>query len=495
MQDFVTGCQAVREVYEQKDFARTLALLSELRPLCQTVGERFFYEEAMGNTLFQLGKTEAAIEHMAVGVALPVSLPELRAQQRRLCSNYLMYLHYVPGVSDAQMLAAHRQYATLLSEVRPRVYTQAERQRRARKRRLCIGYLSPDCYEHIVTNFAVQLYAGYDRERFTVRLYNTGAVHNEVTDWLASLVDGYTELHGLYGQAAADRIAADDVDILVDLAGHTEGGRDLVTMAYRSAPVQVSGLGYFDTTGLPQVDYFLTDVYCTPRGGTGGFIERPLRLPHSHFCYTPKEDMRHAVRPWHLHTPVVFGSFNNFRKINLPLLMLWREILQQVPGSRLLLRHTTADPYQIERVQRLVLAAGLPMARVRIEAGTPGAAYLDRYQDIDIALDTYPYPGGGTTCEALYMGVPVVTRYGTRHGTRFGLSLLTNAGLGELAAPTDEAYIHTAVALARDAELITALHHNLRAMLQHSPLMDAKGYVHDVEAAYTQIWQDWLREK
>ncbi len=494
MHNFAAGCQAVRAAYAAREYGQAQALLAELQPLCRTVGEQFFYEEAAGNTLFQLAQLEAAQAHMAAGVALPVATPELRARQRRLCSNWLMYLHYLPGVSDAQMLAAHRRYGELFAGVRPRIYTAAERARRAQKRRLRIGYLSPDFYEHIVTNFAIQLYAGFDRARYEVFLYDTGGEQNDVTDWLRSFVTDYVSLRGLYGEAAAARIAADDIDILVDLAGHTEGGRGLVTMAWRAAPVQVSGIGYFDTTGLPQVDYFLTDGYCTPRGGSGGFIERPLRLPHSHFCYTPPEAVRAATRPYQLHTPVVFGSFNNFAKINLPLLLLWRDILARVPGSRLLLRHTNANPYQLARVRRLVLAAGLPLARVTIEPGAPGRDYLDHYQDMDIALDTYPYPGGGTTCEALYMGVPVVTRYGTRHGTRFGLSLLTNAGLGELAAPTPEVYVATAVALAQDTELLVSLHQQLRTMLQQSPVMDARAYVHDVEQAYERIWQAWLDE-
>ena len=490
MEDFYTQFMAVKAAFDREAYEEALAILQKW-PLAQlTNAQCLIYEDVMFTVLEKLGRLPEALEHARRGLSVPVEATDLRHQKRALCSNWLLYLHYLPDVTDAQMFAAHQRYAGLFPGVRPFSWGAA-RAARAGKKKLRIGYISPNFYEHIVTNFSVQLYAQYDRSRYEVILYQTGGQQNEVTDWLNGMVNGWRDLRKLTPKEAAARIAADEVDILVDLAGHTEGGHTLEIMAWKPAPVQVSGIGYFDTTGLPQMDYFLGDRYCDPPLQDRNFTEKILRLPHCHFCFTPKETVQQAKTTYQLHTPVVFGSFNNFRKLTPQQLAVWREIVRRVPGSHLLLRHTQNEPARLAYVQQLVDALDFPAGSVTVEPGI--WHYLDHYQDVDIVLDTYPYPGGGTTCEALYMGVPVVSRYGTRHGSRFGLSLLTNVGLGELAAGTDEDYIRVAVALAQDPQLIVALHRQLRTLMQNSPLMDARGYVRGVEAAYERIWRRWLR--
>ena len=192
------------------------------------------------------------------------------------------------------------------------------------------------------------------------------------------------------------------------------------------------------------------------------FAEQLVRLPHSHFCYTPPEHFLWREKFWHPHKEILFGSFNNFAKLNEDILLLWKRILERVPGSRLLLKNSNYRTWTLRRIKDRVRHLGFPMDRVMFEGVT--GDYFDRYADVDILLDTYPYTGGGTTCDALICGVPVITKYGSRHGTRFSYSLLANLGLEGLAAASDEEYVEKAVALAKDPELLAVLHEKIPSL-------------------------------
>ena len=444
--------------------------------------KEWLYHQAMGMCLFWLGNVEEAIRHMEQSLADPGDMP-LSARQRTY-SNYAMYLHYLPDISDEEMRRVHFRYGQFFQEIIPFSH------RRAEKEKIRVAYLSPDIVDHIVTNFAIQLFAQYDRKRFDVVLYSVGQRKNEVTDWLFGMVNGGRDLSKLSPQEAAQRIYEDEIDILFDLAGHTEGGITLQIASFKPAPVQISGIGYFDTTGLPAMDYFLSDGFCDPPENDALFTERLIRLPRSHFCYTPSERFQDVPQDCAVHSPVVFGCFNNFSKITDEMLQLWRCLLDRVPGSRLLLKNVSPLKEPVDRMKQRCRQMGFPQDAVEIRQGTQD--YQQDYLDIDIALDTYPYPGGGTTCDALYLGIPVVTRYGRRHGSRFGYSLLENIGIGELAAPTAEGYLDRAVALAQDPELLLALRRRLSRMMQASPVMDARNYVREVEAAYERVWAEFL---
>ena len=403
-------------------------------------------------------------------------------------SDYLMYLHYADGVSNTELRDAHRSYETLVGAV-PR-FSHAKRQ----WKKLRIGYLSPNITDHIVLNFAIQFFSSYDHERFSVTLYDVGGQHSEVTEWVAAMADSYRDLSGLSWRAAAERIHADGIDILFDLAGHSAGGRTLQIAAYKPAPVQISGIGYFDTTGLSAMDYFLGDPFCDPPEMDMWFSEQILRLPQTHLCFTPSarfQAYENLVRKPHEH--IVFGSFNNFAKITDEILHLWGEILSAVPDAQLLLKNVHPQQETLLRMRKRAQAAGIDPARLELRPGSKD--YLRDYMDVDIILDTYPYQGGGTTCEALLMGLPVVTMAGERHGARFGVSLLYNAGLGELVAESPQAYAERAVFLARDRELLASLHAAIPRMMRSSPLMNGNDYVRCMEAAYEQIWERYLYEE
>ncbi len=472
----------IKKLYKETKYAEILEILRgiSIEKLPKEYQWAFF--EAKGMTCLNTGRIQEGLENLRRALFSPEGMPLL--SQRRIASNYLVDLHYPDYVSDFEMYDAHALYDKLfLKDI-------AFHHKKNYKTKLRIGYLSPNLMTHIVLNFVIQLFTLYDKKRFEVYLYQTGKRHDEVSDWLMNMTDGWRDLSGLNAHEAAQKIYDDDIDILFDLAGHTEGGATLQICAYKPAPIQLCGIGWFDTTGLSAIDYFLSDIYCDPPENDALFTEKLIRLPHSHFCYTPPETVLRCKAEYHVHSPIVFGSFNNFDKITDKMLRAWKRLLQIVPGSKLLLKNVYRTMDRVEHMKKRLLTFGFRAEQIDVRPGSFN--YLDEYMDMDIALDTYPYPGGGTTCEALYMGVPVVTRYGQRHGSRFGYSLLKNMGLGELTALSEDEYIRIATALAGDRALLEGLHSSLRTMMEKSPLMDAKGYVRDVESAYEKIWKDWL---
>ena len=400
---------------------------------------------------------------------------DLRARMEAY-SSHLLALHNT-AIGQEELFAAHRGYEKLLAGIEP----LAERAWKNHEK-IRIGYLSPDFRRHVMFSFIYGLFVRFDRARFEVYAYSL-AEEDGFTEALKEHATAWRNVAGLSFAEIAERIRADEIDVLVDLAGHSAGGA-LPVLAYRPAPVQVSGLGYVNTTGLSAVDYFLTDDIVDPPGRHDAlFTEEPVCLT-SQFLYTAKSDVPEpSGAPSRKAGHVVFGVFNHWYKVTEEMLFCWREILERVPKSRLLVKcQELFAPKMREEVLRRMAKAQIDIERVDLEPAT--SDYMERYLAVDIALDTYPYPGGGTTCDALYMGVPVVTRYGRRRGTRFGLSLLKNAGLESLAAADGKAYIEKAAALAHDAELLDELHRQLRTRLADSPVMQATGYMEEMERFY-----------
>ena len=362
-----------------------------------------------------------------------------------------------------------------------------------------IGFLSGDFHLHPVVNWSWALLTKLDKNLFEVFFYSNSKISDKVTNHLHSVADGWRDIFDLTDEEAAKIIHNDEIDILFDLSGHTSDNR-LRVAAYQPASVQISGIGYMNSTGLDCFDYFLSDVYCA--GNPKYFTEKLIKMPHSHICYESSVNIEPAANPPCIKNNfVTFGSFNRFDKITDSILSTWKKILDAVPNSRLIFKHTifdTADGknFVCERLKNL----GLDLSRVEMRSANykwrsdSKNIWLYDYDDIDIALDTFPYTGGVTTCEALYMGVPVISLYGGRHGSRFGLSILSNVGLGELAVDSYDEYIKRAAALAGDWELLTILRKNLRTMMKKSPLMDAEGYVRDIEKIFVKILSD-EREK
>ena len=392
-------------------------------------------------------------------------------------SSHLLALHNT-AIGPEELFAAHRGYEKLLAGVEPLAECAWKNHEKIR-----IGYLSPDFRRHVMFSFIYGLFVRFDRAHFEVCAYSLAEEEDGFTAALKERATAWRNVAGLSFAEIAERIRADEIDVLVDLAGHSAGGA-LPVLAYRPAPVQVSGLGYVNTTGLSAVDYFLTDDVADPPGRHDAlFTEEPVCLT-SQFLYTAKSDVPEpSGAPSRKAGHVVFGVFNHWYKVTEEMLFCWREIMERVPKSRLLVKcQELFAPEMREEALRRMAKSQIDIGRVDLEPAT--SDYMERYLTVDIALDTYPYPGGGTTCDALYMGVPVVTRYGRRRGTRFGLSLLKNAGLESLAAADARAYIEKAAALAHDAELLDGLHRQLRARFAASPVMRATGYMEELERFY-----------
>lgn len=403
-------------------------------------------------------------------------------------SDYLFMLHYYPEVTDTEMRELHFMYDRFTQAVEQYQHDINHHQHK----KLRIGYLACGFTDNVVSYFTIQLLMAYDRNNFEVYCYQLSEGRDLLTDEIEKQVKVLRRYprNGELSQVAAD-IYADEVDILFDYDVHASGGRTMAVMSYRPAPVQVAGIGYMSTSGSSVVDYFLGDVHCDPPGlHDEDFREKIWRLPHSHFCYTPSARVLAVKKKYQIHEPIIFGSFNNFLKLNDEMLAAWLQIIRQVPGSKILLKNSSHKTNALTVISRKLKQLGFKREEYILEDAT--GDYLERYRDVDIMLDTYPYTGGGTTCEALYMGVPVVARYGRRHGSRFSYSILQNVGLEELACTSLEEYVAKAVALAQDKTLLMALHRDIPKMMHDSPLMDARGYMDNIECMYREIWTKWL---
>lgn len=307
---------------------------------------------------------------------------------------------------------------------------------------------------------------------------------DDCTKSLQEMVDDFRFCHKMSPLEIATMLKEMRIDIAVDLAGYTTN-TGLFLFRYRLAPVQISGLGWMESTGLEETDYLITDKRIDPPEQSY-ITEKPLYLPTC-FCYQQQKELPKSKKaPCMDNGYITFGSFNRVTKFTDPMLIAWREILNRVPDSKLLLKTIdfASDKTKFFIKNRLE-NIGIDTERVIFEL--PSKDYMERYLDVDIALDTYPYCGGGTTCDALYMGVPVISMYGQRRSSKFGRSILTAAGLPELVADSPDKYVDLAINLANDWELLDVLYKNLRAILQKSTLMDGRGYAAALEKQYIKM--------
>ena len=406
----------------------------------------------------------------------------------QMYSSYLLSLNSLP-IAEGELFAAHLGYEKIFEAVDP-----LPPRKRSPGEKIRIGFLSPDFHRHIAFFFYYQLLAGYDRRQFEFYGYSLDNRFDNFTDLCQKCFTLWRDVSGLSIEDAARRIYDDEIDILIDLAGHCSKN-GLPIMAYRPAPAQISALGYMATTGLSAVRYVASDKFIDPpERETYCLSEEPLRF-RSLFCYTGLSNLPAAQgAPCEKTGRIVLGCFNQYHKITDGMLVIWREIMRLLPDSRLLLKNMSfKDEKIIGYAKRRLARLDFPADRVILEPGSQD--YMERYFDVDIALDTFPYTGGGTTCEALYMGVPVVSLYGERRGSRFGLSILTSVGLGELAVNSADDYVKRILSLASDRNFLTTLHKNLRPMMLNSSLMDTGHYVREWEEKLKMIYERSKRDK
>lgn len=398
-------------------------------------------------------------------------------------SNLLMSLHYDPDQREEPILAEARIFgARQEAGLSPPTFCARSAPG------LRIGYVSGDFRRHPVGYFIARILACHDRQDFSIFCYSSAALADDLTSRLRGLADHWRSLVGLSDQAAAELIREDQIDILVDLSGHTQHNR-LGVFARKPAPIQLSWLGFWGSTGLSRMDYILSDAVTIADFEESLYSESVLRLAPSRFCYAPPDYAPAPQPPPALERGrISFGSFNNLTKLGPALVRHWSMILSAVPGSRLVLKwRTLADPRMRERVTQAFAAHQIPADRLDLRAASPHAAMLAEYHDIDIALDPFPFSGGLTSCEALWMGVPVVTLPGARAVSRQTESILRAAGLAEWVAASPEDHIRIVTALAGDLDRLAELRAGLRARLEASSLCDGPGFTCRLETIYRAI--------
>jgi predicted O-linked N-acetylglucosamine transferase (SPINDLY family) len=367
--------------------------------------------------------------------------------------------------------------------------------RPAAPQRLRIGYLSADFREHSVAYFIEPLLACHDPARFTVVCYSSNEKDDEVTARLRHYGAEWVEAKELTNRQLAERVAADGIDVLVDLSGRTQGARPGV-VALRPACLQLGYLGYPTFTGFEQLDFRVTDCVIDPVDEDIGLTsERPLRLPRPMFCYRPPARTPDPVSSASTGRTVRFGSFNQAPKLSPGTVRTWAAILRQVPRSVLVLKaYAFDDAGTREWARQIFVAAGVGEEQLEIRPSEKAKYdHFAAYHDIDLALDTFPYNGATTTCEALWMGVPVITLAGETHAQRVGASLLGALGLDELVTRSEDDYVRVAVELAADASRRAELRSGLRERFANSSLRDEQGFTRSFETAVRQAWcERWI---
>jgi predicted O-linked N-acetylglucosamine transferase (SPINDLY family) len=404
-----------------------------------------------------------------------------------VAGNLLYTLHFDPHFDARAVADEHaewnRIYAKpLAASIRPHDNDPSP------DRRLRIGYVSRDLRVHPVGRFVAPLLSHHDHEQFEIFGYCDVARPDALTERLRGAVDTWRDTAGLSDESLAEQVRSDRIDILVDLAMHMDGTR-MLTFARKPAPVQVTFLAYVSTTGLETMDYRLTDPYLDPPDVDESiYSEKSVRLPHSYWCYQPPEGTPPVnALPALAEHHITFGCLNNFAKISARTFDTWVQILQRVPDSQVVL-HCGEGSHR-QRVLERLASAGIVPGRVHIVGRLPLDEYFLEYHRIDIALDPFPYPGGTTTCDALWMGVPVVTLAGKTGASRGGVSILSNAGMPQFIAESTEQYAQIACSLAGDPSRLDDLRSQLRQRMAGSPLMNAKQFAAEVEAALRWMWR------
>jgi protein O-GlcNAc transferase len=429
--------------------------------------------------LHKMGRIDEALAEIDRCLALAPDMIE--AQRERL--NILLYAE---GSTPQSIFDAHRKVGERIEKgVVPLVATRDG----GEKAKLRIGYVSPDFRNHAVAHFFAPIIAAHDRGAFEVFCYAEVPVEDEVTRAIRGRADGWFSICGIGDHDVARRIAADRIDVLVDLAGHSNGNR-LRVLAYRAASVQGTWIGYPATTGMRSVDFRITDAIADPPGASDTFnTERLARLSPVFLCFSPPAEAGEpAPSPCGQAGAVTFGSFNNVMKLAPSVVATWSRILAAVPGSRLLLKSSSPiDEAARDAVIGRFAAHGVARERVRC---MPKCRLLTDhyalYGEVDIALDPWPYNGTTTSCEAMWMGLPVVALKGEegRHAARVSASLLHAVGLRDLVAESPDDYVRIAAALAADHARLFELRTGLRSRLRASPLMDARATAAGLEAIY-----------
>ncbi len=449
--------------------------------------DSFVPYNSLGNAFTQLGLPGEAVQWFRAALAIK---PDFAKAHSNLLLN-LNYIEYQQEIIYQESLRFDERHTQSLTASR---VTYSNSKSVARKLR--IGYLSGDFRNHSVAYFALPLLEAHDREKFDIYCYSNNLRDDDVTARFRSLADQWLSIRCMTDDAVAEQIRCNKIDILVDLAGHT-GDNRLLVFARGPAPIQVSWLGYPNTSGLEAMNYRVTDAVADPSGAMDSlYSEQLIRLPSGFLCY--RNDTRSALvsSPPEARTGfVTFGSFNTLGKVTTEVVDTWAEILREVPGSRLILKslslqnEPTRESFLKQFGEREIAPERLDLLGL-----LPKHDHFRLYSEIDIALDTFPYNGTTTSCEAMWMGVPIVTLEGNRHAGRVGASILHQLGLTDLIADDRASYISLARSLAGDIEKRSRLRKVLREQMRNSDLMNQSLFAKEMEDAYRSVWKKWCAD-
>jgi predicted O-linked N-acetylglucosamine transferase (SPINDLY family) len=408
---------------------------------------------------------------------------------REMLSEYAFILSLLPSAARREIFDAHAEWGRRHGAFSAPEYKNAPKP----EKRLKIGYVSPDFREHSVSYFFEPLLAARDRGAFEIFCYAAGSASDTTTERLRKLSDHWRTLGNSSDDDVFFLVRKDGIDILVDLAGHTALSR-LRLFARAPAPVQISWLGYPETTGVPAIGSKITDAVVSPPGAEAYATETLIRMPKGFHCYRPPADCPEIAPPPCLDSGyVTFGSFSGPPKMNPDLIGTWANVLHAVPKSRLTMKaRQFADEAVRDKYAAMFGAAGIAPERLTfLEFSPTNSAHLSQYASIDICLDTHPYSGTTTICEALWMGVPVVTLMGERPASRVGGSLLSEIGMPELIAKTADEFVAIASKFAHDIPRLRELRASMRKRLEKTPLRDEQGFAREMESVYRDLWRRW----
>ena len=436
----------------------------------------------LGSLLGRHGLREAARAHYGEALRLAPTDPVIFSS--------LLYLDgYDPDLAPGDALRDHVWWDRLHGNgLEPR---QAHLNDRSPGRRLRVGYVSADFRQHPVARFMSPIYEAHDRQRFEITTYARVGELDPIGERIRAASDAWRSTVDVTHEELVRQILADGIDILVDLSGHT-GGNCLRAFGRRPAPVQVSYLGYPRTTGLAAIQYRITDAICDPPGGPVDHTEELVRLQGPWCCWEPQPAPQVAPAPCLANGYVTFGSLHNVLKINDGVLDLWARVLNAVPRSRLLIYRNTMIRATRERFLGRLVSRGVAAERVSVgTAAVDGRSHLLAYGEIDVSLDTQPWSAHTTTCESLWMGVPMLTERGKSAAGRQSASILEAVGLRELVAETPDDFVARAASWAAAPERLASLRGQLRERVRRSALSDGAAFTSRLEAVYRELWRRW----
>ncbi|GLI93826.1 tetratricopeptide repeat protein [Methylocystis echinoides] len=446
------------------------------------------FAEAYSNqadALAELGRLDEAVESYRMALSLNPRLT-------RAYSNMILNLNYREDSTAESIRCEARRFGELAASLRNHRYIQWRTQRYPSKLR--IGFVSGDLRNHPVGYFTQALFPRLAQSGFEMFAYPTLAAEDDLTTRIKGCFRGWRPLVGLDDRKAAATIYADELHILLDLAGHT-GMNRLPVFAYKPAPIQISWLGYCGTTGVAEMDYLLGDAIVTPERDENHFCEKIWRLPDAYWCFSPpSEQITPGPLPALQNKSVTFGCFNNLKKVNPRVISVWSRLLTAVPGAKLLLKakQLSSEPTRSDIIGKFA-SHGVPPERLVLEGHSTRSDYLEAYNRVDIALDTFPFPGGATSLEGLWMGVPFITMKGDRFYSHNGEAIAATAGLFDWIANNEQEYVQKAIEISMKWDDLAGLRRALRDRVRVSPLFDAHRFSEQFERTLREIWEQWAQ--